>query len=666
MKRFLILLTAFVLSAVNSDAQFFTGCVIDTVLAKKMPQKAPMTRDISSNLPAAVSLQKFTPVPGDQGQTGTCTAWSSTYCIATMVWAMKNGITNRAKITKNAFLPCYTYVNILRQSTTGCAAGTDIADACAWLKNTGSVKLSNYPQSPACISTNAIPSNWKTLAAQNKILNYTKLFFDNRNLAMKVSSTKTALAAGHPVLTAFKCPNSMSASTGINQNGEWWPSESPDYNYMGHALAVVAYDDNKLNGGAFLVQNSWGTNWGKKGYFWCSYYTYACWCYYAFEVSSTLNGVKVDQTTANLNFNTSLNEADYEPRPNPNPNPKPDPKPNNNDNDKKYVLVDEAFLKKLADQYGIDYNQFVKDNGNNNVKPDPKPVVDKNDNYGYDDYDYNDNDYYADYSDDDYNIYYDDGDDGSWDYDDDYSDDDYDDYGGYDYNYNYSYNYSYSTNSSYKDNMERTKDPSVVYDEDNTFDEEFCETRNIRIKTPDGKNLDVSKFSGNIKLLLSDNTPMQGKINGGVIELDKAYKGGTRFRVYVGNNQPAYVYVFGTDLTNKTYHIFPQTRLISPYLDYVNSRVAFPDEKHWIEMDNTDGTDYLYVLYSLVPLNIKKIEEKMEEIKGDYENKIFKILGPKTFSLKESETSGTSTFRFNAMSVKKETLAVVIKMQHEK
>jgi hypothetical protein len=40
-------------------------------------------------------------------------------------------------------------------------------------------------------------------------------------------------------------------------------------------------------------------------------------------------------------------------------------------------------------------------------------------------------------------------------------------------------------------------------------------------------------------------------------------------------------------------------------------------------------------------------------------------MGPKTFSLKETESQGTSTFRFNAMCVKKETLAVVVKIQHE-
>ncbi|MBR4265534.1 MAG: C1 family peptidase, partial [Bacteroidales bacterium] len=373
-----ILIAAF--SAQSVMAQHMTGCEIDTVLAKKLPMRAAMTRDITTSLPKAVSLQKFTPIPGDQGQTGTCTAWSSTYCIATMLWAMKNGITNRATITKNAFLPCYTYVNILTVSTTNCAVGTDIAQACAWLKNTGAVKLSLYPQNPSCISTNAIPSNWKSLAASNRIPNYTKLFLNYNNLLMKVTSTKQALAAGHPVLAAFKCPPSMSSSTGMLSDGTWNPSENPNVNYGGHALAVVAYDDALFGGsGGFLVQNSWGTSWGKSGYFWCSYYTYACWCYYAFEVHSQMSSsVSVDKSIANLNFGTSTNEYDYRDRNDYNNNYNNDNnnkydnnkidnnKNDNNKNDGKYVLVDEDWLKKIADQYGLNYNDFVKNNNNNN------------------------------------------------------------------------------------------------------------------------------------------------------------------------------------------------------------------------------------------------------------------------------------------------------------
>lgn len=132
--RALILFVAVLFASISTFGQHFTGCVVDTVAAKRLPEKASNTRDVYSNLPKAVSLQKWTPVPGNQGQTGTCTAWSSTYCIATMSWAMRNGITDRKKITENAYLPAYTYVNILRQSTQNCAAGTDIADACAWLR----------------------------------------------------------------------------------------------------------------------------------------------------------------------------------------------------------------------------------------------------------------------------------------------------------------------------------------------------------------------------------------------------------------------------------------------------------------------------------------------------------------------------------------------------
>ncbi|MBR4268008.1 MAG: DUF4384 domain-containing protein, partial [Bacteroidales bacterium] len=303
-------------------------------------------------------------------------------------------------------------------------------------------------------------------------------------------------------------------------------------------------------------------------------------------------------------------------------------------------------------------------NNNNNNYGDINSLDDIN--FDGFDVDFNDNDNYADYSDNDYNSYYDDGDDGSWNG---YTDNDYTDY-DYNYvnnnnNYNNYYDYSY-TNSSYDQNIRASEDKSVKYDNDNDYDKEFCKESKLHIKTPDGKKLEVSKLSGNIKLMLNDNTLMPGKINGKVITMDNTYKSGTRFRIYVGNNQPAYVYVFGTDLSNKVYHIFPQSRLISPYLDYVNSRVAFPDEKHWIEMDQTTGTDYLYVLYSLVPLNIYQIEEKMEQIKGDFENKLFTVLGPKTFSLNEAESSGTSTFRFNAMSVKKETLGVVVKFSHTK
>jgi hypothetical protein len=680
-------------TAYTSSAQHPMGLVVDTTAWRKVQHSAVMTRDVTNNLPKAVSIQKWAPAIGNQGQIPSCTAWAVTWCGATICWAQRNGVTDRATITKNAMLPALTYYYI---SNGNCSIGTVISEGAKFLVDKGSVPYST-PGEKCCFGS--APSHLLAAAAKNKITSHKDLFsyYNPQGYTSTITATKKALAEGHPVIIGMNLPQSfMNCNT-----ADYAPTEAiPGYaNVGGHAMCVIAYDDNR-NGGSFLLQNSWGTSWGKNGYVWIKYNLYAWTVTCATEIVAPMAaGSKVDLTCANINYDTrgalmdcgdnggggefnnggkdNNNNYDYNDY-------------NNYDNNNNNYDYNNYDYNDYYNNNNYDYNNVYNyDDYNNNYNYDNNNYNYDNNNYYYDYNDYtNNNNDYNDYYYNDYNDYYNDvfNNNNNY-YDNNYytNDNDYynyynndyynNDYSNNDYNYNNynndynQYNNDYDYNSNYN-NYYNGYDNNGYYDDSYDYSDynnyNFDCGSTYRAITPKGDTVDVNKFAGNFKLMLSDGKAMPGKINGKVIEMDGSYKGGTRFRIFVGNNQPAYVYVFGTDLTNKMYNIFPLSRLISPLLEYHNSRIALPDENHWVEMDNNIGTDYLYILYSIKPLNIPVIMQKMEEIQGNYETKLFDVLGNKTFSLKECNTSGDGLFKFNCNMAGKTTLGVVVKFNHIK
>jgi hypothetical protein len=174
------------------------------------------------------------------------------------------------------------------------------------------------------------------------------------------------------------------------------------------------------------------------------------------------------------------------------------------------------------------------------------------------------------------------------------------------------------------------------------------------------------ELSGSIKFLLTNASEMQAELEGNVYKMKNAYKSGTKFRFYISNNEPAFVYAFGSDLTNKTYQIFPHNPAISPALNYTQNDLALPDEDHWIEMDNNIGTDFFCVLYSNDLLDIDNIRSQIENETGTFQEKVEKTLGTDLVNFDAVEYLSGEQIGFKTKSKGKSVVALIVEIEHVK
>jgi len=263
------------LSLIVNAQQFKTGLNFSDDKYNEVMLSARLIKT-DYEVPPRMSLEKYCPVPMQQGNNGTCVGWATAYAARTIIYAIQNNLT-KTTIGTNSFSPSFVYNQVKAPIDNNCQEGSTLTEALDLLYKEGVVKFEDLPNECNASITDEV----KRKAANYKTRGYKKLFYTDSPNDEKIAAIRKAIAEKHPVVIGFNAPPSFQETKGLT----WKPAETetPKTMYGGHAMTVVGYD-NEMFGGAFRVMNSWGTTWADNGFVWIPYSYFADYCRYAFEV----------------------------------------------------------------------------------------------------------------------------------------------------------------------------------------------------------------------------------------------------------------------------------------------------------------------------------------------------------------------------------------------
>lgn len=213
--------------------------------------------------PKMFSLAADLPPVGDQGKTGSCVGWSTAYyCYSTSVARQRKLAPEQRKDTHFLFSPAF----IWRQFNKGDAEnGMHIYQAFDVLAKQGCATLADMPWDEKDVTTPASDAA-KTHAQRYRARQTVSLFKgkllgeagDPEKLKNWLWETKQPFVIGIPVYKDF-------FSMPHDADFVYKLAESKGERQGFHAVCIVGYDEVKH---AFLMVNSWTSDWANKGFVW--------------------------------------------------------------------------------------------------------------------------------------------------------------------------------------------------------------------------------------------------------------------------------------------------------------------------------------------------------------------------------------------------------------
>jgi len=205
------------------------------------------------NMKNNVDLRHLCPGIYNQGKLGSCTA----NAIAA-AYEFNEIVDNE----KNLFIPSrlFIYYNERQiENTVNNDSGAMIRDGIKSITKKGVCPETMWPYDIQKFKIKPNEECYKN-ALNHKCIQYKKL---NQNL----NQLKNALLFGKPFVFGFSVFESFESKE-IAQTGVMSMPDKDDKLLGGHAVMCVGFSDSKE---FFIIRNSWGENWGDKGYFYMPY-----------------------------------------------------------------------------------------------------------------------------------------------------------------------------------------------------------------------------------------------------------------------------------------------------------------------------------------------------------------------------------------------------------